>query len=274
MRLGDVEEDVDIRGTITGGEAGEEGSVEILFQKRVRDVGGSRHRWFFLGCASIAKDGKGERVVEVHVSARASNTSGTRCADPVVSHGLVSSHNGGVSLGDEDIELVNDEWLALDTVSFDDSHVVAIDREAVEGTASNVDDTEPVTFARFNVDDRERNLGAALETTDTVDQNRIRDGDDSGLEVYLLQKGSLLVVVIGKSDDSAWIINVVHIRKRVVGIVDDQSTTKTVAILGSMVRMIPESAGLLVQRERVKESGVGGNGTLTPSMSTDDPRYE
>jgi len=261
--LSNVQEDVDIRGTRASGETREEGRVKVLFQHWISDVGRSCHRWFFLGSAFIAEDGKGERVVEIGVSAWASDTTGTRGTDPVVSNGLVSSNDGRVSLGDEDIKLVDDKWIALDTVSFDDSHIMTIDREAVEWPTSNVDDTETVALALFDVDDRERSFRTTLESSSAVDEDGIWDGDDGRLEILLLQQGGLLMVVIGDGDNGAFIIDVVHVRKRILRVVDDQCTAHTITVLGSMVRVIPERAGLFVQGEGVEESRVGCNGALS-----------
>jgi hypothetical protein len=49
---------------------------------------------------------------------------------------------------------------------------------------------------------------------------------------------------------------------RVVGVVDDQCTTETIAVLGGVVGVIPERASLLVEGEGVEESRVGGNWAL------------
>jgi len=157
--------------------------VKVLFQHWVSDVGRSCHLWFFLGRAVVAKNGKSERVVEVGVSGWASDTTCTRGTDPVVGNGLVGSNDDRVSLGDEDIELIDDKRVALDTVSFDDCHVMTIDREAVHWPTSNVHDTETVSLSLFDVYDSEWGCGTTLESSSAVDENGIWDGNDGRLEI-------------------------------------------------------------------------------------------
>jgi len=205
MGLGDVEDDVDVGGAVTSWKTGMEGSVEVLLQERVGDVGRSSHRGLNLGGTLVAEDGKSERVVEIRITARGASTSTTSTwgTDPIVRNGLVGSNDDRVPLCDEDIELIDNEGIALDTISFDNGHVVTVDREAIEGTASDVGDTETVALSVLDIDDGEWHLGTTLVATNTVDEDGIRDRDDGCLVVHLLQQRSLLVVIVGKGDDSA-----------------------------------------------------------------------
>jgi len=205
MRLGDVKDDVDISGTVASWKTGVEGGVEVLLQQLVGDVGRSGHRGLLLGGTLVAENGKSERVIEVRVPARSasSSASSTRGTDPIVCNGLVGSNDNRVPLCDEDIELIDNEGIAFNTISFDNGHVVTVDREAIEGTASDVDDTETVALSVLDIDDGEWHLGTTLEATNTVDEDGIRDRNDGCLVVHLLQQISLLVVIVGKGDDSA-----------------------------------------------------------------------
>jgi len=270
MGLGDVKDDVDIGGTVASWKTGIEGSVEVLLQELVGDVGRSGHRGLDLGGTLVAEYGKSERVVEVRITARSASSSatGTWSTDPIVRNGLVGSNDDRVPLGDEDIELIDNEGIALNTIGFDDGHVVTVDREAVEGTASDVDDTETVALPALDIDDGEWHLGTTLEATNTVNEDGIRNWYDGCLVVHLLQQRSLLVVIVGKGDDSGEVINVVHMFVRVVGVVDDQCATETIAVLGGVVGVIPERASLLVEGEGVEESRVGGNWALGNKSGT------
>ena len=64
--------------------------------------------------------------------------------EPVVVNSSASIHNDRVALSDENRERVDYEGLVFDTVGFDDSEVVAIERDGEEGPAGNVDKTEAI----------------------------------------------------------------------------------------------------------------------------------
>ena len=61
------------------------------------------------------------------------------------------------------------------------------------------------------------------------------------------------MVPIGKRDDRRFIVEVVEVQVRVVGIINDHRSTKTVTILRGQVTVVPESAGLARSREVVEE---------------------
>lgn len=56
----------------------------------------------------------------------------------IVSHWLVGLHDNRVALSRLDIKLVNRQGLVLDTISFDNGHVVAINREGESKCMSNI----------------------------------------------------------------------------------------------------------------------------------------
>ena len=65
------------------------------------------------------------------------------------------------------------------------------------------------------------------------------------------------MVPVRKGDNGRVVIDVVERRMRVIGVVDDEGATKTVAVLSRQVAVVPERAGL-VRRGEVVEEGVAG----------------
>ena len=61
------------------------------------------------------------------------------------------------------------------------------------------------------------------------------------------------MVPVRKRDDRRFIVEVVEVQVRVVGIINDHRSTKTVTILRGQVTVVPESAGLARSREVVEE---------------------
>ena len=70
------------------------------------------------------------------------------------------------------------------------------------------------------------------------------------------------MVPVRKGDHSRVVIDVVERRMRVIGVVDDEGATKTVAVLSRQVAVVPESAGLVGCGEVVQERIVLRDRTL------------
>ena len=70
------------------------------------------------------------------------------------------------------------------------------------------------------------------------------------------------MVPVGQRDDSRLVVDIVKARMRIIGVVDNESTTEAVAVLGRQMAMVPESTSLVRRREVVQERVVSRNGAL------------
>ena len=61
------------------------------------------------------------------------------------------------------------------------------------------------------------------------------------------------VIPVHESNDGGLVVDIVEVQVRVVGIINDHRSTKTVTILRGQVTVVPESAGLARSREVVEE---------------------
>ena len=76
----------------------------------------------------------------------------------------------------EDVDLVDSDWLVVDTVGLDDGHVVAVDLERVVRIAGQVDKAEAVALALGHGDDGELSVraGRVGGAAQAVDKGGIR----------------------------------------------------------------------------------------------------
>ena len=79
------------------------------------------------------------------------------------------------------------------------------------------------------------------------------------------------MVPVGQRDDSRLVVDIVKARMRVIGIVDDESTTEAVTVLGRQMAVVPECTSLVGRREVVQERVVSGNGALADHGYTVGP---
>lgn len=100
-------------------------------------------------------------------------------------------------------------------------------------------------------------------------------------------KGSGRVVPIHKGDHSRlcnWsegcisgrenghtVVDIVHIRVRVIGVVDDHGPAKTVTVLGSQMAVVPIGARLVGNVEVVQERIAGSDGALVDKRGAVGP---
>lgn len=87
----------------------------------------------------------------------------------IIPHRLIGSKNSRISLSDVDIELVDIECFAQDSIGFDNGEIVLIDGEAVEGTTGDVDDSETISLAGYDVDDCPGDGWSTDISTHTID---------------------------------------------------------------------------------------------------------
>ena len=97
-------------------------------------------------------------------------------------------------------------------------------------------------------------------------------------------------VPVSESDDCELVVNIVSAAMRVIRVIHDHSTAKTITVLGywgelsshshqvfkntselTVMRVVPESPGLLRCRELIQEGISRGNGTLRNSCWTIGP---
>ena len=73
----------------------------------------------------------------------------------------------------EDLDLVDDEGLVVDTVDLDDGHVVVVDGDLVRRTATEVDEAKAIPLAFLHASHRERNLRSTGISALSIDSRRI-----------------------------------------------------------------------------------------------------
>jgi len=152
--------------------------------------------------------------------------------------------------------------LVFNAISFNDGEVVLIDGDPERRPASSVDEPETVTFASYDVDDVEGDLGTTDESTGSVDNTGIGDGDNSIVEEFGLEGRGWDMVVVRKLNDSCFIVHIVHIRQRVVGIVDDERAAQPVTVLCREMAVIPKGSCLVGEVEVIQESLIGRDRAL------------
>lgn len=122
--------------------------------------------------------------------------------------------------------------------------LVSINREAVERSTAHVQDPEPVPFARLDINDCERHLGAADKAARPVDYTGVRGGDgvsdvdESACKMWQLvissESGDVLfsklrsrvMVPVCQRDDSGVVVHVVQVLLWVIRIIDNQRTAE------------------------------------------------
>ena len=95
-----------------------------------------------------------------------------------------------------DRDLISSKSLVVDTVNFDDSHSVVVNRESEVRIARERNQTETVTLAGLDADNSEVGAGTIAVTTQTVDQSGIGSGESSA-------ETSKGVVPVSKGKDRA-----------------------------------------------------------------------
>lgn len=156
-----------------------------------------------------------------------------------------------VTLSSSDREAGDDLALDIDTVDFNDLHLVSVNVEVEHGKGRHVDDTKTVGLARDKVE-----LGISL----LVDQSRLGDGLGAGGvedgEVLLQHNLVLSVVPVSKGDGVLLVVLV-----GLVGVMDNQGTAKTIDVLASVVTVDPVGT-VLLDGDGVSEVGAWGDGAL------------
>jgi len=267
---------VDVPLGLAGGDYQSEGDVDVSSCSGVGDivndrnkvgfnelgqdlVDGERGIGLFIGSASIAKNTAGERDVEVRVGSSASTDVGQ--VDPVVTDGLVGLKDDRVTLASKDIEGGDGVGCDGDAIDFDDSEVVLVDRHGEFTTDGLGDDTETVALAGLDSLDGERHISTIDKAASAVHETRVGDRDETGCNVSVDEAEGGVVPPVSKLDDGGLIIDIVEIDVRVVVIVDNERSTKTIEVLDTELRVIPESAGLVPdERNVIGEARVRGDG--------------
>jgi hypothetical protein len=126
-------------------------------------------------------------------------------------------------------------------ISFNDYEGVTVDGEDIVWVAANIEESEAVSLALRNWDNRQRSSGVTSPATKSIDKCSVRIPLTT-LELVREKKNdvrhgtSLLgddVVPIGNGNDGGIIIDIILVEIRIVGVVDNHRATKSIAILGS-----------------------------------------
>ena len=83
------------------------------------------------------------------------------------------AYNERVTLTSVDLNRVDNDRLMVDRVSFNDRHIVSVDRECEVRVTGHRDEAETVALALRHVDDREVAVCTTGEAAETVDQRAV-----------------------------------------------------------------------------------------------------
>lgn len=205
-----------------------------------------RHRGsgFFSWSSCVAQDGTREGRVLVQISGWV--TADEWSVDPVVGHGLVRSHDDGIPLTSKHVDRVDGHGRCGIAVGFNDGHVVAVNGDGEDVSCRSVDDTETVAFALHNIDNVERNLGSALESSSTVECTTVGDRDNTSGDIASKQWDSCVVPPVTNLPDRVHVINIIEVFERILGVVNDQCSSESINILYTQLTVVPVGSDLIV----------------------------
>lgn len=272
----DVGDVVDIPLSLAGGDFQNEGDVDISslasvgeFVDQGDEVGlnefgcdggdGDGSSGVRIGGTIVAQDTTRERDVEVRVSSGISTDVGE--VDPVVADSLVSIEDDIVTLAGKDINTGDGVRLSRNTIDGNDGQVVLVDGDGEFTTDGLGNDTETVALAGGDLLDGEGNCRAVDEAASTVHGSRVSDGDKTGSNISIDEAEGGVVPPVTELDDGALVIDIIEAALWVLGIIDDQRSTKTIQILNGELRVVPESSSLFTdERNFVSEASVRSDG--------------
>jgi len=237
--------------------SGDEGAEISLNKSTIVGTGGQGSGGVSLRSTRIAEDGTRKSSVLVKVVGWVATNEGS--VEPVVTNTLVGIDNNIVALAGEHFHLLDGEGSSGNAISRNHGHVVVIDGDSEDVTSGLVDDAEAVALAPGDIDDSPRNFGATLEATNTVDEARVGNGNDTSGNVAVEEREGGLLPPVGNLDDSVNIINIIQGPVWVSRIVDNQRSTESIDVLHTQLGVVPESTSLAAERNFICEGRSGAN---------------
>lgn len=152
--------------------------------------------------------------------------------DGVVHTGLVlSSNEEAVTLSCRYVDQACLSRVGIDSVNFDNSHIVTFEPEVLSSESTNVDYSEHVCLAGLN---RDRKVLSVVHQSSL--RNRLGTSWIGLIEEFWNPDLHLVMIPVRQRDDNL-LINLVGVWE--VGIGDDKGSAKTVRILTLIMGMIP-----------------------------------
>ena len=134
----------------------------------------------------------------------------------------------------------------VDTINFDDLERVTGDGKGKEAVSRGVNKAKPVAESLLDVDSGPRRGWTTDETTFAVNSTTVRDWLVATTviiaEELLVELDSGCMVPVCQDNDGVGVVNVIEAEVRILRVVDDQSSTETVDILGRKMRMVLENS--------------------------------
>ena len=167
-------------------------------------------------------------------------------ANPVVSNRLISLDDNTVTLAGVDIQKVDGKWVVVDAINFDDLEGVTGDGECKEAVSRGINEAEAVAESLLDVDPGPRGGWTTDETTFAVNGTTVGDWlvattVITAKELAVELDGGCMVPV-RQDNDGVGVVNIIEAEMRIRWVVDDQSSTETVYILGGMMRVVLETS--------------------------------
>lgn len=163
-------------------------------------------------------------------------------ANPVVSDRLVGLDDNTVTLAGVDIQKVNSKWVMVDTINFNDLEGMTGDGECKEAVSRGIDDAEPVAESLLDIDPGPRSSWTTDETTFSVNSTTVRDWLVATTVIrvkeLLIELDGGCMVPVCQDNNGIGVVNVIEAKVRILRIVNDQSSTEAVDILGGKMRVV------------------------------------
>ena len=166
--------------------------------------------------------------------------------NPVVSDRFIGLDDNTVTLAGVNVQKVDGKWVVVDAIHFDDLKGVTGDRECKEAVSRGINEAEPVAESLLDVDPGPRGSWPTNETTFAVNRTTVRDWLVAttviiAKELVVELDGGCMVPVC-QDNDSVGVVNVIEAEVRIHWVVDDQSSTETVNILGGKMSVVLETS--------------------------------
>ncbi len=165
-------------------------------------------------------------------------------ANPVVGDRFVGLDDDTVTLSGVDIQRVNSKWVVVDTINFDDREGVTSDGECKEAVSRGINEAEPVAESLLDIDPGPRSSWTTDVTTFAVNGTTVRDWLVSTTVIaakeLLIELDRGCMVPVCQDNNGVGVVNIIEAKVRILRIVDDQSSTETVDILGGKMRVVLE----------------------------------
>jgi len=164
-------------------------------------------------------------------------------ANPVVVDRLIGLDDNTVTLAGVDIQKVDSKWVVVDAINFDDREGVTGDGECKGAVSRCINEAEAVASSSYDVDHGPRGSWTTGITTFAVNGTTVGDWlMATTVKELVVELDGGCMVPVRQDNDGAFVVNIIEVAVRIVWVVDDQSSTETVYILGGKMRVVLETS--------------------------------